>query len=65
MPAKIDKRRKAKTKTHITATIDPDLNTAITNYRNAAKNRIKGEKPTRSGIIQDALKGMLVEYMPA
>ena len=52
-------------KVHITATIDPDIATAMNGYRNDPANLIENEKPTRSGILQLALRAFLAKYFGA
>jgi hypothetical protein len=43
-------------KVHITATISPVTNDKLEEYRKDEKNRLPdGNKPTRSGVVQDAL----------
>jgi len=52
-------------KTHISATIDPVIASAIIKYRDDPANLINNEKPAKSGIIQVALERHLYKYLPA
>ena len=54
----------ANPKQHITATVNPVINTAIEIYRNDEKNRTPdGDRPTRSWVIEEALHFFLEGYI--
>lgn len=51
--------KKSDAKIHITATIDPDIHTAMKSYNDDEANRIDGNKPGISWIVNEAVKKFL------